>query len=98
MVDDVFKIKKRQKGEDTFIVTLAKKHDVRSINTIRKMLVDLIKRCRGNGRALVLPYGGGNLGKWAMVQIKQVSHLISHVEYLDGIIGNGKPRKRRRAL
>ena len=76
---------RRQRGEST-VEILAKNLNVLGLDTLQKMLTDLILRCdfSRRGRAVILNKGGGTCGS---IKREHIPHLIKHVEYLEGVIG-----------
>ena len=82
---DVFRTAKRPLGQTTVSV-LARNLNVLGLVTIQKMLADLIWRCDRSrrGRAVVLSQGGGAAGS---ITRRHIPYLVSHVEYLETVIG-----------
>ncbi len=91
----MFRPTPRPHGETT-VTTIARSLNVPGLVALRLMLVDLKERCQNslNGRAAVLPHGGGSAG---IILLAHLPYLQTHVEYLDVVIGKVRGVVERRA-
>jgi hypothetical protein len=82
---DVFRVNALPAGKQTTVARIARSLNVPGLLALRLMLVDLMERCKSspNGRAPVLPHGGGTAG---CVLLTHMPYLASHVEYLDVVV------------
>ena len=82
---DAFGTAKREPGQRT-VEILAKNGNLLGIATLQKMLNDLIWRCdcSPRGKAVILNKGGGKCGS---IKRQHIPFLVSHVEYLETVIG-----------
>ena len=85
----------KQKFSQTTVGILAKNLNILGLATLQKMLTDLIWRCDRSrrGRAVILNKGGGYRG---IITRQHIPYLISHVEYLERVIGSVRTAIRRR--
>jgi hypothetical protein len=88
---DVWRLSGKSPGQTT-IAVFTKTSNLSAIVTIQKMLADLIWRCDRDprGRALVFPRGCGHvqkLKKHGSITRQDIPYLVSHIEYLETVIG-----------